>query len=72
MLTFLMLIHPFLAADLTVSDLLKYISQAGVLGLLTVMLYGGYKKWWVFGWIYRESEERTTKTEKERDRKSVV
>lgn len=56
-----------LAEGPTITDLLKYVSQAGVLGLLVIILFGGYKKWWVFGWIYRESEERTSKAEKERD-----
>jgi hypothetical protein len=58
----------WLIADaLSIADLLKYISQAGVLGLLVIILFGGYKRWWVFGWIYRESEDRTSKAEKERD-----
>lgn len=56
-----------LLSDLTIQDLFKYLSQGGVLGLLIIMVYGGYKKWWVFGWIYQQSEDRTSKAEKERD-----
>jgi hypothetical protein len=51
----------------SITDILKYISSVGVVGILVVAMYGGYKKWWVFGWNYRESEERTQKAEKERD-----
>jgi hypothetical protein len=56
-----------LMSELSLQEALKYVSQAGVLGFLIIVLYGGYKKWWVFGWLYRESEARTVKTEKERD-----
>lgn len=59
--------HYLVAFDGNVTDILKYVSQVGVLAYLAITLYGGYKKWWVFGWIYRESEERITKLEKERD-----
>jgi hypothetical protein len=56
-----------LAQGITLAEILKYVSQGGVLGLLIVILFGGYKRWWVFGWIYKESEERVAKAEKERD-----
>lgn len=57
--------HYLLATD--IPGLLKYISQIGVLGLLGFIIYGGYKKWWVFGWQYRDAESRTLKVEEERD-----
>lgn len=56
-----------IAAETTFADILKYVSQGGVLGLLFFILIGGYRQWWVFGWQYKESEERTGKAEKERD-----
>lgn len=52
---------------LTLADLLKYFSQAGVLGLLTIVIFGGYRQWWVFGWQYKEAAARIEKAEKERD-----
>lgn len=33
---------------------LDYVSRAGVVVILIIILYGGWKKWWVFGWQYRE------------------
>lgn len=33
--------------------------KAGVIVLLFFILVSGVKKWWVFGWVYRESEERS-------------
>lgn len=33
---------------------LDYVSRGGVIVLLVLILYGGWKKWWVFGWQYRE------------------
>jgi hypothetical protein len=56
-----------LDAGITFAELLKLISQGGVLGILIFMVFGGYKQWWVFGWTYREEKERTSKAEKERD-----
>lgn len=57
----------FLLLALDATDVLKYASQVGVGTLLILILFGGYKKWWVFGWIYKESENRANKLEKERD-----
>jgi hypothetical protein len=39
---------------------LDYASRGGVIGLLAIILYGGFKKepWWVFGWVYRDLESR--------------
>lgn len=36
-------------------NFLDYVSKAGVVVLLVVILYGGFKQepWWVFGWQYR-------------------
>lgn len=56
-----------LLAALEVVDILKYASSIGLGGGLIIALFGGYKKWWVFGWIYREEQERTAKLERERD-----
>lgn len=36
--------------------MLEKISQAGTPVLLAFVLYGGYKKWWVWGWILEDSE----------------
>lgn len=63
----MLLLYHFFLADVTIADLLKYISQGGVLGLLTLILFGGYKRWWVFGWLYKEAQDRTIKAEKEKD-----
>lgn len=65
----MLILHSLLlsAGDLSLADFLKYISQAGVLGLLVVILFGGYRKWWVFGWQYKDAETRTSRAEKERD-----
>lgn len=63
----LMFIHLLFDSGFDIQVFFKYVSQAGVLGFLIVVLYGGYRKWWVFGWIYRDSEVRTQKIEKERD-----
>jgi hypothetical protein len=38
---------------------LTWVERLGVIGLLMVILIGGARRWWVFGWSYRElSRER--------------
>jgi hypothetical protein len=61
------MLHLLFDTGFTITDLLRLISQGGVLGLLIFLVFGGYKQWWVFGWLYREEKDRTTKAEKERD-----
>lgn len=39
--------------DLT-PQLIRLISDGGLIGLLLVILIGGVKQWWVFGWAYRD------------------
>lgn len=42
------------------TSFIDYASRGGVVGLLIVILYGGFKRdpWWVFGWVYRDLETR--------------
>lgn len=54
--------HMFLAADQTAS-LLDYLSRASIITFLIIVVYGGYKMWWVFGWYYKEALERCTLVE---------
>lgn len=38
---------------ITIGELLSIIKDAGIVGLLMIILVGGAKSWWVFGWAYR-------------------
>lgn len=38
-------------------DLLQTIRDGGWIVGLLIILWGGMKKWWVFGWQYRECVE---------------
>lgn len=38
-------------------EILQAVRDAGVTGLLIFALIGGFRKWWVFGWQYKEVEE---------------
>lgn len=44
------------------------LGNLGVLFLLLVILYGGYKKWWVFGWYANELKIRNDRLENRIDR----
>jgi hypothetical protein len=35
-----------------VSSLLDLITQGGLVALLLIIIYGGAKRLWVFGWVY--------------------
>lgn len=40
-----------------------YINTTGVVGLLVLIIVGGSRKWWVFGWQFKDVEERLSKVE---------
>lgn len=63
------MIHVLLdsGGGLTITEVWKLIQSGGLMGLLVFILAGGYRGWWVFGWQYKESEDRVTKAEAERD-----
>lgn len=46
-----------------VDTVFHYLNTTGVIGLLILILLGGAKKWWVFGWQYKDLEERLDKVE---------
>lgn len=55
------------AQGLDVASFLDYLSRAGVVIFLIIVIYGGYKRWWVFGWTYKESERRYEGMRQEKD-----
>lgn len=40
--------------NVSLGDIIKTIGDLGVMGLLVVLMYGGIKRWWVYGWQYSE------------------
>lgn len=38
--------------------LLDYLSRGSVITFLIIIVYGGYKRWWVFGWVHQDALER--------------
>lgn len=38
--------------------LLDYISKGSIIVFLVIVLYGGYKKWWVWGYQLTDSQRR--------------
>lgn len=50
----------WLISDTTGSPVSIYdlITRGGVPALLFVVLYGSYKRWWVWGWQVKDLEER--------------
>jgi hypothetical protein len=36
-------------------ELLRLLEQGGMVGLLLIIIVGGARRWWVFGWTYKET-----------------
>lgn len=51
-----------------VETAIRIIPDLGVAALLVLILLGGYKGWWVFGWQYRELLNRHEKLRADRDK----
>ena len=39
---------------MTVNDIVQLADTASIIAVLTFILIAGVRKWWVFGWQYRE------------------
>lgn len=52
---------------MTLKDLFDYINTGGVIGLFTLILVGGFRRWWVWGWAYKDMEAAKARVEQERD-----
>lgn len=35
-------------------ELLQVLQQGGMVGLLLIIIVGGARGWWVFGWMYKD------------------
>lgn len=42
---------------ITLAQVLSTLRDAGVIGLLVMIILGGYKKWWVWGYLYEEAKK---------------
>jgi len=41
----------------TINQWVQLLNAAGVLAVLLIVLYGGLRQWWVYGWLYRQTRE---------------
>jgi hypothetical protein len=46
-----------------IDQIFHYINTTGVIGILVLIILGGQRKWWVFGWQYKDQNERLEKVE---------
>lgn len=54
-------------SNIDLGNFLDYISRASVIVFLIVVIYGGYKRWWVFGWVWKDLDQRCDDIAKEKD-----
>jgi len=40
--------------NVDLQQILETVRAAGITGLLVFALIGGFRKWWVFGWQYKD------------------
>lgn len=53
---------------MTLAELWAYIRDGGMIGLLFLIILGGWKRYWVFGWYADELRERCRALEAKLDR----
>ncbi len=53
-------------------DAVEFLNATGFVGLFAVVLYGGFRCWWVYGHIYRKMEERALRAESLNERAILV
>lgn len=49
--------------DVNYTDVINFLNKGGILGFLVLILVSGAKKLWVWGWQYKDMEERLHKVE---------
>ena len=42
---------------MTPQEILEYIRSAGITGILILIIVGGWRRWWVWGWHYQQIEK---------------
>lgn len=53
---------------ITLADILGLADEIGVVAGLIVVIYGGFKRWWVFSWAYNDLQKRHDYLVAERDK----
>jgi hypothetical protein len=56
----------------TLVELWAYVRDGGMIALLALILIGGWKRYWVFGWYAVEQRERIVDLEKRLERATRV
>lgn len=52
-----------IADALDVKTIFDYINTGGTIGVLVFIIIAGARKWWVFGWQFKDIEDRLEKVE---------
>jgi hypothetical protein len=53
---------------MTITDLLDLGSKITVVTMFIIIVYGGAKGWWVFGWYYQEKLDHCDRLQEQIDR----
>lgn len=53
---------------MTIADLLAWGKDLTLTGLLFLIIYGGHRRFWVFGWVHEEAVERAEDNRRSADR----
>lgn len=53
---------------MTLVELWAYVRDGGTIFILALVIFGGWKRWWVFGWYADEQRERIRDLEKRLER----
>lgn len=47
----------------SIDEIFKYINTGGTVGILAFIIISGARGWWVFGWQYKDLQERYKKVD---------
>lgn len=54
-------------ADPLITQLLALLTTGGLPGIVVLLIYGGMKRWYVFGWQYDDVTQRLRETQAKAD-----
>lgn len=58
--------------SVTLADLLSLASKIGVFGMFILIIWGGAKRYWVWGWVYQEKVEQCDRLQEQLDRMTGI
>lgn len=43
---------------MSIEEISRLVNDGGIVALLIIVLFGGIRRWWVFGWVFQDLDTR--------------